>query len=410
MDRKPPAAYFDHAAAAPLLPEALEAMRPFFTDHFGNPQSIHRFGIEPARALEEARARVASLIGESSTARIVFTASATESNNLAVKGIARSLAAKGNHIVVSAVEHASVMSPARTLEREGFEVTEVRVDKYGTVHPGELEKSFHPGTVLAAVQHASNEIGTVQPLAELAAACRRHGVLLHSDGTAAVGRIPVDVGALGVDSYAFPAQSFYGPKGAAALWLRSGVRPRSLVEGGIQEKGRRAGTENVPAIVGMGRAAEIAALNLAAWSAHMARLGGRLLAALPERVEHIILTGHPEHRLPGHVSLCVEFVEGESMLLFLEDEGFAVASGSACTSKTLKASPVLLAIGLPHSVAQSSLMLTLGKDTTEAEVDRFLEKLPPIVERLRSMSPLYAKYQRGEDPYATPESSCEGGH
>jgi cysteine desulfurase len=244
-------------------------------------------------------------------------------------------------------------------------------------------------------------MGTIEPLAEIAQVCRKHRVLLHSDGTAAVGRAPVDIKKLGCDSYSFAAQSFYGPKGAAALYLRTGLKLQPLIEGGVQERSRRAGTENVPAIVGMGKAAELARQNTSRWSESMTRLSRRLLAELPKRLEHIILTGHPENRLPGHVSLCVEFVEGEGMLLFLDDEGIAAASGSACTAKTLKASHVLLALGLSHAIAQSSLMLTMGKDTTDEDVDYFLVKLPPIVERLRKMSPLYAKLLKGEDPYET---------
>jgi len=402
-------AYFDHASAAPLLPEAVEAMQPFLTDHFGNPSSIHHYGEAPRAAIEHARKQVAAFIGTEPN-RIVFTSSATESSNLAVKGIALARQDNGRHIVVSTIEHSSVSNSARALEKQGFEVSVVPVDRHGLVSSDGLDRAIRDDTVLVTIQHANNEIGTIQPIADLAAVCHRRGTLLHVDGTAAVGRIPVDVTALAVDAYAFPAQSFYGPKGVAALYLKQGVRPRSLIDGGIQEKGKRAGTENVPGIVGMGMAAEVAAARLPKWADTIGALGHRLWNEVPKRIEHIIPTGHATERLPGHVSFCVEFVEGEAMLLFLEDEGFAVASGSACTQKTLKASPVLLAIGLHHGVAQSSLMLTLGKDNNMSEVDSFLAKLPPIVERLRAMSPLYAKFRRGDDPYAAPEHSSEGGH
>lgn len=402
-------AYFDHAAATPVLPEAVTAMQPYFADSFGNPSSIHGYGAGPLEALDRARQQVADLIGTTAD-RVVFTASATESNNLAVKGIAESLRDKRRHVVVSAIEHASVSNPTRSLAKAGFEVSEVGVDRHGVVTLSALEATLREDTALVAIQHASNEIGTIQNLPELAEVTHRRGALLHADGTAAVGRLRVDVEGLGVDSYAFTAQSFYGPKGTAALFLRKGVRPRALIEGGIQEKGRRAGTENIPGIVGMGAAAEIARQQLPEWQERLAALSRRLLGEVPKRLEHVVMTGHPVDRLPGHVSFCVEFVEGESMLLFLEDEGFAVASGSACTQKTLKASPVLLAIGLHHGIAQSSLMLTLGKDNTLAEVDAFLDRLPPIVERLRELSPLYAKFKKGDDPYATPDQARNGGH
>jgi len=400
---------FDYAAAAPLAPEAYEAMKPFLTEHFGNPQSIHSLADKPREAMETARSQVAALVN-ASPSEMVFTSCASESNNLAIKGLIQANRESRRHIVVSSIEHQSVLRPVEALAKAGFEVTRLGVDEHGLIRLDELESAIRPDTALVSVMHANNEIGTIEPLAEIAEVCRKHKVLLHSDGTAAVGRMPVDVNSLGCDSYSFAAQSFYGPKGAAVLYLKTGIRPRPLIEGGVQEKGRRAGTEDVPAIVGMGEAAAIALESLPEWSDRMTRLGRRMFAELPKRLERIILTGHPENRLPGHVSLCVEFVEGEGMLLFLDDNGIAVASGSACTAKTLKASHVLLAIGLPHAIAQSSLMLTMSKDTTDEEVDYFLAKLPPIVERLRKMSPLYAKLLKGEDPYETKQESCNGGH
>jgi cysteine desulfurase len=403
-------ANFDHASATPLLPAALAAMMPFLETEYGNPQSLHSLGQKPREAVDKAREQVAALLNAGSANRIVFTASASESNNLALKGLAMARQDKGKHIVVSAIEHQSVLEPARALAKLGFEVTELPVDRYGLVSPDELAKALRADTILVSIQHASNEIGTIQDIAALAEVAHEHGALFHSDGTAAVGRIPVDVQALGVDAYSFSAQSIYGPKGTAALYLKQGARPLSLVHGGIQEKGKRAGTENVPGIVGMGAAAEVTARDLAGWSARMKSLSDRLRQELPDRLEHIVLTGHPENRLPGHFSVCIEFVEGEAMLLFLNDEGFATASGSACTAKTLKASHVLLAIGLPVGKAQSSLVLTLGKDSTEEQVSRFLDALPPIIERLRSMSPLYARFQKGEDPYETHDQSCHGEH
>ncbi|MEO0080443.1 MAG: cysteine desulfurase family protein [candidate division WOR-3 bacterium] len=390
---------FDHAAATPVLPEAYQAMVPYLTEHFGNPQSLHSLGRPAQQALELAREQVAWFIN-CAPQDVIFTASASESNNLAVKGLALASRGRGRHIVVSAIEHVSVLEPARSLKREGFEITVVGVDRNGVVNPEELARVLRPDTVLVSIQHASNEIGTIQPLEELARVCHEKGIPIHSDGTAAIGRIGVDVAALGVDAYSFSAQSCYGPKGAAVLYLRPKTRIVPLIDGGIQERGRRAGTENVAAIVGMGRAAEITREHLSEWAEHMSLLAKRLTEELPRRIPRLVFTGHPTQRLPGHVSLCVEFVEGEALLLMLDDAGIAAASGSACTARTLKASHVLLAIGLDHAVAQSSLVLTLGKDNTMAEVELLLDKLPPIVERLRAISPLYARFLRGEDPYA----------
>ncbi|MBM3322119.1 cysteine desulfurase [candidate division WOR-3 bacterium] len=398
---------FDHAAAAPVLDRARAAMQEFLEKEFGNPSSLHQSGERPRQALETARAQVAALVN-ARPEEIVFTASGSESNNLAVKGLALAQPDKGRHIVVSAIEHASVLESARALARLGFEVTEVPVDGTGTVRPEKLRAAIRPDTVLVSVMHANNEVGTIQNLMELTRTCCSHKVLFHSDGCAAVGRVPVDIAELGVDAYSFAAQSVYGPRGAAALCLRRGVRIRPLVDGGVQERNRRAGTENVAAVAGFGVAAEFCHAHINEWSRHMARLSRRILTELPERLKHVVLTGCQDHRLPGHASMCVEFVEGEAMLLFLDDEGIRAASGSSCTARNLKASHVLLAMGLPHALAQSSLMLTLGRDSTDSDVDYFLDKLPGIVERLRRMSPLYARFQRGEDPYQTrPGQVCE---
>jgi len=405
-----PAVYFDHAAAAPLLPEAREAMLPFLGEEFGNPASLHHFGNKPKEAIEAARVQVAALIN-SRPDDIVFTASASESNNLAIKGFALSRRDKGNHIVVSAIEHVSVLEPARSLKRLGFDVAEVPVDPEGVVNPDKLSAAIRTDTVLVSVMHANNEVGTVQNIKELAAFAQRYRIPFHSDGTAAVGRIPVDVADLGVDAYTFPAMSVYGPKGAAALYLKRGTRIVSLIEGGFQEKNRRAGTEDVAAIAGFGAAAAVTKAKLPEWSVSMSRLARRIFKELPAKLDHVTFTGSMSSRVPGHVSVVVEFVEGEAMLLFLDDEGIAAASGSSCSAKTLKASHVLLAMGLPHTKAQSSLVLTLGKDSTDADVAHFLDRLPPIAQRLRQISPLYAKFKKGEDPYAVkPGDSCEDEH
>jgi cysteine desulfurase len=385
-------------------------MLEFLDAEYGNPSSLHSLGNRPKLALDKGREQVAALIG-GKPEEIIFAASGSEANNHAIKGFALSRMDKGRHVIVSAVEHVSVLEPARSLKKLGFEVTELPVDSEGRVAPAALEAAIRPDTVLVSVMHANYEVGTLQDIKSLAAIARAHKVPFHSDGAAAVGRIPVDVTALGVDAYSFPAQSAYGPRGAAALWLRRGVRIRPLVEGGTQEKNRRAGTEDVAAIAGFGAAAAVAKDKVAEWGATMDRLAGRIRAELPKRLDRLVFTGSTEHRIPGHVSVCCEFVEGEAMLLFLDDEGIAAASGSSCTAKTLKASHVLLAMGLPHAIAQTSLVLTLGRDSDDAGVDRLLDKLPPIITRLRGMSPLFAKFQKGEDPYATrPGESCEDDH
>ncbi|MGB9742077.1 MAG: cysteine desulfurase family protein [candidate division WOR-3 bacterium] len=393
--------YFDHANATPLLPEAYQAMLPYLRENFGNPSSLHRFGHPARQAIETARQQIAGLINAPADA-IIFTASASESNNLALKGLALAYRGKGNHIIVSAIEHISILEQTKTLKRLGFDFTIIGVDRYGRVDPQTLIKAVRPDTIIVSIMHANYEIGTIQPLKEIAVICRENGVLLHSDGTAAIGRIPVDIQELGVDAYTFPATSLYGPKGAAILYLRPGIRLNPLIEGGFQERGRRAGTENVAAIAGMGKAAEICQQQLPVWNQHLNRLTRQLYDELPRRIERVIFTGHPTERLPGVVSLCIEFVEGEALLLSLDDEGIATASGSACSARTLKASHVLLAIGIDQAIAQSSLLLTLGKDNTDAEINFLLDRLPPIVQRLRSISPLYARFLKGENPYQFP--------
>jgi len=393
-----PVCYFDHANATPINPEVLEAMMPFLKQNFGNPSSLHRLGQYARQAIETARQQTARLINAPPDA-IIFTASASESNNLALKGLALAYRAKGNHIILSAIEHISILEQTKSLKRLGFEFTILDVDQYGKINLRQLAQAIKPNTILVSIMHANYEIGTIQPVKEIAAICHEKNVLFHSDGTAAIGRIPVDSKEIDVDAYTFSAQSFYGPKGAAVLYLKPGTRLTPLIEGGFQERGRRPGTENVAAIVGMGKAAEICHRHLPTWIQHLNRLAQRLYHELPTRIERLVFTGHPTERLPGVVSLCVEFVEGEALLLSLDEEGIAVASGSACSARTLKASHVLLAIGIPHAIAQSSLLLTLGKDNSDDNINLLLDRLPPIVQRLRSISPLYARYLRGENPY-----------
>jgi cysteine desulfurase len=383
--------YLDNAASTPLLPEVREAMMPYLSDVFGNPSSLHDWGDGAREAMDEARAQVAALIG-ANPEEIIFTSGGTESNNFAVKGLALARQDKGKHVVVSAIEHFSVLHSARTLEKWGFEVTEVPVDKYGVVNPEAVRKAVRKDTVLVSIMHANGEIGTIEPIKEIASITKELKIPFHTDAVASAGTIPVNVEELGVDALSLAGNSFYGPKGTGALWVKKGVRIMPLLDGGIQEGGRRGGTENVPAIVGLGKAAELANANIETRIKQWIPLRDKLLKELPEKIGHVVVTGHPENRLPGHASFCVEFIEGEAMLMLLNSKGIAVSSGSACTSRALKASHVLIALGLSHEIAQGSVLFTLGLDNTVDDINYVLETMPPVVERLRQMSPLYAKF------------------
>jgi cysteine desulfurase len=388
-------AYLDNAATAPLLPEVLEAMLPYFRDVYGNPQSLHDWGDQAREALDDARSKVATLIG-ASPKEIIFTGSGTEANNFAIKGLCLARQSQGKHAVISAIEHFSVLHAAKTLEKRGFDITQVPVDRHGLVDPEEVGKSIREDTVLVSIMHANGEVGTIQPIAEIAKVVKKTGALFHTDAVATVGTIPVHVTELGVDALSLTPNQFYGPKGVGALWLKKGVRIIPFLDGGVQEGGRRAGTENVPAIVGLGKACEMAGEEMASRTVHLSGLRDRLIEGLLSRIEHAILTGHPTQRLPGNASFCIEFIEGEAMLMLLSHQGIAASSGSACTSRALKASHVLTAMGIPAEIAQGSLLFSLGTDNTEDDIDYVLEVLPPIVDRLRQMSPLYAKFLKGQ--------------
>ena len=385
--------YLDNAATTLLFPEVRAAMLPFLGETFGNPSSLHDWGDVARQAVDDARSQVAGLIGANAE-EVVFTGSGTEANNFAVKGLALAQQSKGKHVVVSAIEHFSVLHSARTLEKWGFEMTQVPVDKYGMVSPDDVKKSIRKDTVLVSIMHANGEVGTIEPIKEIAKIARENNVVFHTDAVATAGTIPVNVKELGVDALSLAGNQFYGPKGVGALWVRRGVRIMPLLDGGIQEGGRRAGTENVPAIVGLGKAAELAKRDMDVRMKQLAPLRDRLIKELPSKIEYVAVTGHPQNRLPGHSSFCVEFIEGESMLMFLNMEGVAVSSGSACTSKALKASHVLIAMGISHELAQGSLLCTFGLDNTAEDVDYVLKVLPPIVDRLRQMSPLYSKFMK----------------
>ena len=381
--------YLDNAATTRPDPRVVEAMQPYFAEYFGNPLSTHPFGEKPREALERARAQLASLLGCESR-ELLFTSSGSEANNLAVKGFAFAREKKGKHIVVSALEHQSVMNAAQSMAKLGWEVTTIPVDCYGNVDAADLGAALRADTTLVCVNLANLEIGTIEPVAELVKVVRENSAAaFHADAVQAVGHMPVDVKELGVDLLSVSGHRFYGPKGAGALYFKKGVRVQPQIDGGIQEGGRRAGTEDVPAIVGLGEAARIAEEEMEERSAYVRGLRDRLHEGLFERIPHLHLNGHPERRLPTHESVCVEYVEGEAMVLFLVREGICTSSGSTCSSRALKASHVLLACGLDPAVAQGSLQFTLGPDNTAEEIDTVLEVLPAVAKHLRSMSPIY---------------------
>ena len=388
--------YLDNAATTPLLPEVLEAMLPYLKDVYGNPQSIHNWGDGAREAVEDARGLVASLIG-AKPEEIIFTSSGTESNNFAIKGLATAQQSKGKHVVISSIEHFSVMHSARTLEKAGFEITPVPVDKYGLVDPKEVARSIRKDTILVSIMHANAEVGTIQPIGEIARLVKEAGAIFHTDAVATAGTIPVDVNKMGIDALSLAGNQFYGPKGVGALWLKKGTRIIPLLDGGVQEGGRRAGTENVPGIVGLGKAAELAKAEMNSRMARLSALRDGLIKGIPSKIQYATVTGHPTGRLPGNASFSIEFIEGESMLILLNQQGIAASSGSACTSRALKASHVLTAMGIPPELSHGSLLFSFGLGNTEEDVDHVLTALPPIVERLRKMSPLYDKFLKQEE-------------
>jgi len=379
--------YLDHAATTPTHPEVVKAMLPFFTDAFGNPSSIHSYGQEAKGAVEEARTKVAELIGARSE-EIVFTSGGTEADNYALKGVAYANEHKGNHIITTSIEHNAVMEVCKFLERREFGITYLPVDKYGLVDPDDARKAITDKTILISVMHANNEVGTIEPVEEIGRIAREAGVYFHTDAVQTVGHIPVNVAELKVDLLSISAHKLYGPKGAGALYIRKGTRLVSFMHGGAQEKRRRAGTENVPAVVGLGKAVELAGQEIGKEAERLAYLRDKLIKGLGEKIDHIRLNGHPRKRLPNNVNVSVDFVEGESLLLNLDLEGICASTGSACSSASLEPSHVLLALGLPAEQAHGSLRFTLGRENTEADVERVLGVLPGIVARLRAMSPL----------------------
>ena len=379
--------YLDHAATTPTHPEVVAAMLPYFTDAFGNPSSIHSLGQESRAAVEESREQIARLIGAQSE-EIIFTSGGTEADNYAIKGVTYANRHKRNHIITTSIEHHAVLEPCKFLKEQGFKVTYLPVDRNGLIDPEDARKAITDETILISVMHANNEIGTIEPISEIGRIAKEKGIYFHTDAVQTTGRIPVNVDELGVDLLAMSAHKLYGPKGVGALYIRRGTRIGSFMHGGSQERGRRASTENVPAIVGFGKAVEIAQQEMDGEMKRLVPLRDKLIQGLLERIDQIHLNGHPSQRLPNNVNVSVAFVEGESMGISLDLEGIAASTGSACTSDALEASHVLLAIGLPGELAQGSLRFSLGRDTTEEEIDRVLEVFPRIVARLRSMSPL----------------------
>jgi cysteine desulfurase len=379
--------YLDHAATTPTHPEVVKAMLPFLTDAFGNPASIYSYGQEARGAIEEARIKVAELIGARSE-EIVFTSGGTEADNFALKGITYASEHKGNHVITTSIEHHAVLEVAKFLEKKGLRITYLPVDKYGLVDPDNVKKAITDKTILISIMHANNEVGTIQPVKEIGEIAREAGIHFHSDAVQTVGHIPVNVDKLKVDLLSISAHKLYGPKGVGALYIRKGTKLVSFVHGGEQEKRRRAGTENVPGIVGLGKAVELAGQEMNKEMERLAGLRDKLVKGLLATIDHVRLNGHPTRRLPNNVNVSVDFVEGESMLLNLDLESICASTGSACSSASLEPSHVLLALGLSPEQAHGSLRFTLGRENTEADIEQVLEVLPGIVAKLRAMSPL----------------------
>lgn len=382
--------YLDYAATTPTDPEVIAAMEPYFFDKFGNASSLHAYGQEAKKALEDSRQTLADFIGAKPD-EIIFTSGGTESDNTALLGVAYALENKGNHIITSVIEHHAVGEPVKFLEKKGFKVTYLGVDKDGLVSCDDLKKAITDKTILVSVMHANNEIGTLQPIAQLGKLAKDKGIYFHTDAVQTVGHIPINVDELNLDLLSLSAHKFYGPKGVGALYIRKGTRLETFMRGGDQERGRRASTHNITGIVGLARAIELCQNKMEGEIKFQSALRDRLIQEIPDKISEVRLNGHPRQRLPNSVNFSIKYIEGESMLLSLDMLGIACSTGSACTSSSLEPSHVLLAIGLDHETAHGSLRVTLGRWTKESDVDYFLEKLPPVVQKLRAMSPLYEK-------------------
>lgn len=381
--------YMDNNATTRMREEVLEAMLPFYKDVYGNASSVHAFGRTARHAIDEARAKVAALIGASSPEEVIFTSGGTESDNLAIKGVAGALKAKGNHIITSSIEHHAVLNTCKFLEKEGYRVTYVGVDKYGVADPDELKKAITPKTILITVMYANNEVGTIEPIKEIGRIAKDNGICFHTDAVQAAGKVPFSVKDMSVDLLSISAHKFYGPKGVGALYIRKGTKITPQSQGGHHEMGKRAGTENVPGIVGMARAAELAKKEIAGEVSTLTGLRERLYEGITSKIEHVKLNGHPADRLANTLNVGFKYLEGESIVLNLDMEGIAVSTGSACTSGSLEPSHVLTAMGVDAAETQGSIRFSLGRDNTKEDIEYVLEILPPIITRLRDMSPLY---------------------
>ena len=388
--------YVDNAATTKVAPEVLEAMLPYFTQDYGNPSSIYAEGRKAKSAIEHAREQVAAAIG-ADPKEIYFTGSGSEADNWAIRSTARALKSKGNHIITSAVEHHAVLHTCKDLESQGYEVTYLPVDKYGMVSPDDVKSAIKDTTVLISIMLANNERGTIMPIAEIGEIAKAAGIVFHTDAVQAIGNIPVDVNAMNVDMLSLTGHKFHGPKGSGALYVRNGVKLMSFITGGAQERMRRAGTENVPGIVGLGKAIELATANIPEKQKKLTALRDAYIKKVLETIPYSHLNGHPTKRLPGNANISFEFIEGEGMLLCLDMKGISASSGSACTSGSLDPSHVLLAIGLKHEEAHGSLRVSFGEDNTADDVNYIADSLKEIVERLRMMSPLYEEAQKSRD-------------
>ena len=385
--------YLDHAATTPVKQEVLAAMLPYFSERFGNPSSIYSLGRENRKAIEDAREKVAKAL-DALPKEIFFTSGGSESDNWAIKGVAYANQTKGKHVITTNIEHHAVLNTCRYLERQGFEVTYIPVKENGIVDVEEIKQAIRPDTILISVMFANNEIGTIQPIKEIGVLAKEKGIYFHTDAVQAIGNIPVDVKDMNIDLLSLSAHKFYGPKGVGVLYIRDGVRIHSFIHGGEQERGKRASTENVAGIVGLGKAVEMASANIDSYNEKLLKLRDRTISELLEKIPHSRLNGDSQKRLPGNVNISFEFVEGESILLSLDMKNICASSGSACTSGSLDPSHVLLAIGLPHEIAHGSLRLTFGEENTDSDIDYLVEVLPPIIEKLRAMSPLYESFKQ----------------
>jgi cysteine desulfurase len=386
----------DYAATTYTKPEVLQEMLPYFTEKFGNPSSVYTYARESKKAVEKSREQVAKAIG-CLPDEVYFTAGGSEADNWAIKGIASANKDKGNHIITSCIEHHAVLHSCQYLEKNGFEVTYLPVDEDGKVRPEDLEKAITDKTILITIMFANNEIGTIQPIQEIGRIAKAHNIPFHTDAVQAIGNVEINVKEMNIDMLSMSGHKFYGPKGIGVLYIKKGIRIDNLIHGGGQERKRRAGTENLPGIVGLGKAIEMATADVKGHSERISDLRNQLLDGIEKEIPYVKVNGHRTDRLPGNLNVSFQFIEGESMLLMLDMEGICASTGSACSSGSLDPSHVLLAIGLPHEMAHGSLRLTIGDGTTQEDVDYVLEKLPDIVKKLRDMSPLYDSFIHGRE-------------